>query len=129
LASLYRFFDDPPVPLAEIKPVHVRQHLTWRVDETRKRMLEQNELRVKTGRAPLAVQAEPGKVRANREKALLSHIWNFSREKGFNDLPNPCQGIKGHRETGRAPTWTTRPTRRSGRSQTGRRVTRWTWPT
>lgn len=101
LASLYRFFDDPPVPLGEIKPVHVRQYLTWRVDETRKRLLEQNELRVKAGRAPLAVQAEPGKVRANREKALLSHIWNFAREKGFTDLVNPCQGIKGHRETGR----------------------------
>lgn len=96
-----RRFDDPPVPLAEIKPVHVRQYLTWRVDETRRRLLEQNELRVKAGRVPLAVQAEPGRVRANREKALLSHIWNYAPEKGFTDLPNPCQGIKGHRETGR----------------------------
>ncbi len=40
-------------------------------------------------------------VRANREKALLSHIWNYARTVGYTDLPNPCAGIKGNREAGR----------------------------
>lgn len=42
-----------------------------------------------------------GYVRANREKALLSHIWNFARDRGYTSLLNPCAGIKGFRETGR----------------------------
>ncbi|VVE47713.1 integrase [Pandoraea communis] len=41
------------------------------------------------------------RVRANREKALLSHVWNFARAKGYTSLPNPCTGIKGYRERGR----------------------------
>lgn len=73
LRWLLDFFDDPPVPLEAIQPVHVRQYLTWRT----------------------------AKVRANREKALLSHIWNFARDKGYTALPNPCAGIKGNREDGR----------------------------
>lgn len=75
--NLYQFFDDPPAPLEAIQPVNVRQYLTWRTREG------------------------TGYVRANREKALLSHIWNFAREKGYTALPNPCAGIKGHREAGR----------------------------
>lgn len=75
LTKLYEFFDNPPVPLDEIKPVHVRQYLDWR--------------------------GQTAKVRANREKALLSHIWNFARDKGLTNLPNPCAGIKGHKESGR----------------------------
>lgn len=74
LASLLEFFDDPPAPLDSIRPVNVRQYLHWRRD------------------AP---------VRANREKALLSHVWNFARASGYTDLPNPCAGIKGNREAGR----------------------------
>lgn len=74
LANLYKFFDDPPVPLDDIEPINVRQYLDWR-------------------------SAAP--VRANREKALLSHIFNFAREKGLTNRTNPCAGIKGYRETGR----------------------------
>lgn len=74
LRNLLQFFDDPPAPLDAIRPLNVRQYMTWRKD------------------AP---------VRANREKALLSHIWNFARSVGYTDLPNPCAGIKGNRETGR----------------------------
>lgn len=74
VVNLKAFFNDPPAPLEAIKPVNVRQYLTWR------------------SKAP---------VRANREKALLSAIWNFARAKGYTDLPNPCAGIKGNRETGR----------------------------
>ena len=40
-------------------------------------------------------------MRANREKALLSHVFNSAREWGYTDSPNPCAGVKGHRETGR----------------------------
>lgn len=68
LAQLYKFFDDPPAPLDKIKPLHVQQYLEFRKD------------------AP---------VRATREKALLSHIWNKAREWGYTDLPNPCAGIRG----------------------------------
>jgi integrase len=38
---------------------------------------------------------------ANREKALLSHVINMAREWGYTDAPNPCQGVKGFRESGR----------------------------
>ncbi|GKS68947.1 site-specific recombinase XerC [Nitrosomonas sp. PY1] len=72
LQQIYKFFDNPPSPLHEIKPIHIRQYLDWR----------------KT-------------IRANREKALISHIWNKAREWGYTDLPNPCAGIKGFKEAGR----------------------------
>lgn len=74
LKNLIAFFDDPPAPLETIEPLHVRQYLTWR-------------------------KAAP--VRANREKALLSAIWNYARDKGYTSLANPCAGIKGNKETGR----------------------------
>jgi integrase len=74
LKNLMSFFDDPPAPLETIQPLHVLQYLTWR-------------------------KAAP--VRANREKALLSAIWNFARDTGYTALANPCAGIKGNKETGR----------------------------
>lgn len=74
LAQLYKFFDDPPAPLDNIEPINVRQYLDWRKD---------------------------AKVRANREKALFSHIFNFARAVGLTNKANPCAGIKGHKETGR----------------------------
>lgn len=75
LKQLLAFFDDPPGPLDSITPVHVAQYLRWR--------------------------GQKAKVRANREKALLSHIWNWAREIGYTALANPCAGIKGFREDGR----------------------------
>lgn len=74
LAQLYKFFDDPPAPLDIIEPINVRQYLDWR---------------------------SSAKVRANREKALFSHIWNFARETGLTNKPNPCAGIRGFKEAGR----------------------------
>jgi len=62
-------------PLAAIKPTHVRGYLDTR--------------------------GKTAKVRANREKALLSHIFNKAREWGYTDAPNPCAGVKGFREDGR----------------------------
>lgn len=67
-------FDDPPGPLDAIRPTHVFNYLQWRRS------------------APVA---------ANREKSLLSHLWNWCRQKGYTDLPNPCAGVNRNREDGR----------------------------
>jgi integrase len=40
-------------------------------------------------------------VRANREIALLSHVINFARERGFTDMANPCAGVRRNKESGR----------------------------
>ncbi|HSV70284.1 MAG TPA: tyrosine-type recombinase/integrase [Methylibium sp.] len=58
-----------------IKPFHVRQYLD--------------------------IRGQAAKARANREKALLSHLFNKAREWGYTDAPNPCQGVKGFTEAGR----------------------------
>lgn len=73
LTRLLTFFDDPPGPFEAIKPLHIRKYLDWRTS----------------------------KVIANREVALLSHLWNWSRGKGLTDLSNPCEGIRRNKETGR----------------------------
>jgi integrase len=63
------------VLIDDIKPYHVREYLDRR-----------------------GAQAT---ARANREKALLSHVFNKAREWGYTDAPNPCQGVKGFTEAGR----------------------------
>ena len=73
LSWLLKFFDDPPAPLDAIRPVNIRQYIDWR----------------------------SAKIRANREIALFSHIWNWAREKGYTDLPNPCEGVRRNKEKGR----------------------------
>jgi integrase len=98
---LLKFFNDPPAPLDSIEPVHIRQFLDWRVREAKAAAVARNVERVKAGRSAQPVPANIGQVRANREKALFSHIWNYARQHGFTKLPNPCAGIKGFRETGR----------------------------
>lgn len=45
--------------------------------------------------------ARTAKVRANREIALLSHIFNMAREWGLTERENPCQGIRKNKETPR----------------------------
>jgi len=49
----------------------------------------------------LKLRGDTAPVRANREKALLSHIFNHARAWGYTSAPNPCAGIRGHREAGR----------------------------
>jgi len=78
LQNLLNFFNDPPAPISEIKPIHVRQYL---------------DQRTKFGTVST--------TRANRERALLSHIFNMARNWGVLDTVNPCQGIKGYTQTGR----------------------------
>lgn len=38
------------------------------------------------------------KVRANREIALFSHIWNMAREWGYTVKENPCRGVRKNKE-------------------------------
>lgn len=78
LIKLLEFFNNPPVAIDEIEPMHIKQYLKWRT---------------KDGRESL--------VRANREKSLFSHIWNFARGEGYTNKANPCIGIKGFSEPGR----------------------------
>ena len=63
------------LPIDAIKPYHIKRYLDER--------------------------GKTAKVRANRERALFSHVFNFARQYGYTDAPNPCSGIKGHKETGR----------------------------
>jgi integrase len=45
--------------------------------------------------------ARTAKVRANREIATLSHVFNMAREWGLTTKENPCQGVRKNRETPR----------------------------
>lgn len=101
LGWLLRFFDDPPAPLDSIEPMHVRQYMTWRVKASRKAFEEKNAERARAGRLPQPMPPKYGQVRANREKALFSHIWNYARNEGYTKLANPCTGITGYTEDGR----------------------------
>lgn len=101
LGSLHEFFGESSISLDDIDPVHVRQFLDWRVQNTIAAKKEANAKRVKEGKPALPVSNNEGGVRANREKALFSHIWNFARAKGLTNKANPCAGIKGHTEKGR----------------------------
>ncbi|WP_394065284.1 tyrosine-type recombinase/integrase [Alcaligenes sp. WGS1538] len=91
LEVLYEFFDNPPAALELIEPQHICQYRTWRIERTRAR------LRAQGKDAP----ADAGGVRANRELALFSHIFNYAREMGLTSAPNPSAGVRKTRETGR----------------------------
>lgn len=101
LEWLLKFFGDPPAPLESIEPTHIRQYMKWRVKQSRALAEQKNAGRRKAGRLELPIPANLGQVRANREKALFSHIWNHARAEGMTKLPNPCAGIHGYTEEGR----------------------------
>lgn len=101
LVWLLRFFGDPPAPLSKIEPLHIRQYMDWRVEAAMKLAETKNKARAAKGTHAQPIPPRIGQVRANREKALFSHIWNFARERGFTTLPNPCAGISDYTETGR----------------------------
>lgn len=67
LEQLFKFFDDPPAPLDDIEPLNIRQYLDWR---------------------------KAAKVRANRKKALFSHIWNFARIAAMAAHPDLAEHIR-----------------------------------
>jgi integrase len=99
LANLLLFFDNPPAPLNQIEPQHIRQYLDWRIEKARERNEAENAKRRAAGKDE--IELKEGKTRANREKALFSHIWNYARERGLTALENPCKGVKGYKEKGR----------------------------
>lgn len=78
IAKLLEYFDNPPASLSAIGPVNVGEYMDWRTDN-----------------------GKTAKTRANREKALLSHVWNCARRWGYTDRANPCKGVEGFTETGR----------------------------
>ena len=75
LKKILEFFNNPPVTLDAIEALHVRQYLDLR--------------------------GQSSKVQANRERALISHIWNNARQWGYTNKINPCQGVEGFTETPR----------------------------
>ena len=101
LESLKEFFGNPPAPLDEIQPIHIRQFLDWRVLKAKRQSIEKNQQRSEAGKPTEPIPHNYGHVRANREKALFSHIFNFAREKGMTASANPCAGITSYKETGR----------------------------
>ena len=66
LVNLLKVFGH--MPIDAIMPMHIRQYMDLR--------------------------GQTAKVRANREKALFSHIFNKAREWGYTASQNPCQGVK-----------------------------------
>lgn len=73
LANLLKVFAH--MPIDAIAPMHIREYLD--------------------------IRGQVAQVRANREKALFSHIFNKAREWGYTAAQNPCQGVRGFKETGR----------------------------
>jgi integrase len=71
-----KFFNNPPAPLEEIKAVHVRQYMDLRGKES--------------------------KTRANRERSLISTLWNHARGWGYTNKENPCKGIPSFAEKKRS---------------------------
>jgi integrase len=98
---LLKFFNDPPAPLDSIEPTHLHQYMKWRVKEAKALAEARNATRRALGRPEQPIEPDVGHVRANREKALFSHIWNYARGEGLTKQPNPCAGIHGYTEEGR----------------------------
>ncbi len=73
LLHLLRVFGH--MPIDAILPMHIREYMD--------------------------IRGKVAPVRANREKALFSHIFNKAREWGYTALQNPCQGVRGFKESGR----------------------------
>lgn len=90
LAVLREFFDGD-VRLDEIEPTHIKQYLRWRHQKAVAWFVSKKR----------EVPADAGHVRANREIALFSHIFNNAREIGLTKAPNPCLGVRKNSEDGR----------------------------
>lgn len=73
LANLRKVFDSAPINA--VTPAHVAQYRDKR--------------------------ATKAKTRANRELALLSHVFNMAREWGLRTIENPVRGVRKLKETPR----------------------------
>ncbi|MFM0044050.1 tyrosine-type recombinase/integrase [Paraburkholderia sediminicola] len=89
LTYLREFFER--APLDDIEPTHIKQYMRWR---HQKAVAYYTEMKRE-------IPPNLGHVRANREVALFSHIFNNAREIGLTKVANPCAGIKKNTETGR----------------------------
>ncbi|KQT37707.1 tyrosine-type recombinase/integrase [Methylophilus sp. Leaf414] len=79
MKSLRTYFCDPdPAPLQGVTQMHVRKFLDWRTKK-----------------------GTEATTRANRERALLSHMFNMAINWGMYTGVNPCTGVQGYTETGR----------------------------
>lgn len=90
LAFLKEFFGDSML-LDDIEPNYITKYLRWRHGKA-------VELLKTKGRP---IPANAGHVRANRELALFSHIFNKARAIGLTAAANPCFGVEKNSETGR----------------------------
>lgn len=106
---------EKPADLTTMKGIfdrYVRDVIPKKGERTQKdNMAELKQLRPTFDQAPIDSitpfniagyrDARSAKVRANREIALLSHVFNMAREWGLTERENPCQGIRKNRETPR----------------------------
>ena len=77
LANLRKVFDTAPA--TAVTPQHIAQYRDRRA-------------------APTKDNPKGATVRANRELALLSHIFNMAREWGYMAGENPCRGVRKNKE-------------------------------
>lgn len=73
--QILKFFNNPPAPINAIEAKHVRQYLD--------------------------IRGKEATTRANRERSVISTIWNHARAWGYTNNVNPCQGVSGFTENKR----------------------------
>ncbi|QII87526.1 tyrosine-type recombinase/integrase [Bordetella hinzii] len=81
LAMLRKVFD--AVSIDAITPQHIARYRDGRKSQVK------------------GEEGKPATVRANREIALLSHIFNLAREWGYTTKENPVRGVRKNKETPR----------------------------
>lgn len=81
LATLEAYFGR--ATFKSVKTKHLADYRDKR--KTKKRLRKDGTVRDPGGK--------PAPIAANRELALLSTIWNYAREWGLTDEPNPCRGM------------------------------------
>jgi hypothetical protein len=79
-------------------------------------------------RTYLDLRGQTAKVRANRERALLSHIFNRAREWATPTPRTPAPASRGTRKPGVIATSKTTNSKRFGRKGITPCRTPWTWP-
>lgn len=106
---------DIPIDLRTMKAIfdrYVRDIIPKKGERTQKdNLAELRQLRPVFDSAPIDAitpamiagyrDARGAKVRANREIATLSHVFNIAREWGLTSKENPCQGVRKNKEAPR----------------------------
>ncbi|TFW72093.1 integrase [Methylotenera oryzisoli] len=72
IKQILKVFNNPPAPLDLIEPFHIRKYIDYR--------------------------GKSAETRANRERSLISLLWNYARANGYTSKANPCTGITGFTE-------------------------------